>query len=128
MFCAAHSLRIGGPGGVREPVHGHNWHVDVAIVGESLDADGLLVDFHAVEHRLREIVRPWNNADLNGVVPFDRVNPSAENVAKRIGDELASGLAAVLGAEGKGRGVRVAWVSVSEAPGCVARYFPGSRA
>ncbi len=124
MFCAAHSLEIGG---VREPVHGHNWHVEAAISGESLDADGLLVDFHAVEHRLREIVRPWDNADLNGVVPFDRINPSAENVAKRIGEELAEGLQAITGNAGRARGVHVGWVSVTEAPGCTARYFVGAR-
>jgi 6-pyruvoyltetrahydropterin/6-carboxytetrahydropterin synthase len=124
VFCAAHSLMIGG---VREPVHGHNWQVEAAVTGDALDGDGLLVDFHGVEHRLKEITRPWNNGNLNELVPFDRVNPSAENVAKRIGEALAEGLGAVVGTRERARGVQVAWVSVSEAPGCVARYFPGTR-
>ena len=41
-FSAAHSLDIGG---VREPIHGHNWAVGATLAGPSLDADGLLVDF-----------------------------------------------------------------------------------
>jgi 6-pyruvoyltetrahydropterin/6-carboxytetrahydropterin synthase len=124
VFCAAHSLRIGG---VPEPVHGHTWNVEAAVAGETLDADGLLVDFHALEHRLHEIVRPWNNANLNELVPFDRLNPSAENVAKRIADELGSGLEAIAGSHARSRAVRIAWVSVTEAPGCRAKYTPGPR-
>ena len=110
-FCAAHSLVMNG---VREPVHGHNWHVQATLAGASLDADGLLVDFHDVQRVLRGIVARFDNNDLNQSPPFDRVNPTAELVAPYIAITLAPSLP---------RGVRVHSVSVSEAPGCVATYM-----
>ncbi len=85
-FAAAHALVIQG---AREPVHGHNWHVTVVAAGETLDADGLLVDFHLLESLLAEIVAPMRNNDLARVAPFDSINPSAELVAKHIGDEMS---------------------------------------
>jgi 6-pyruvoyltetrahydropterin/6-carboxytetrahydropterin synthase len=119
-FCAAHAIRIAGE---VEPVHGHNWFVRVEIAGEALDEDGLLVDFHAVERSLGEIVGPFHNRSLNEAAPFDRVNPTAEHVARHIAERLAeSGVLA--GGGMKARGVRVASVSVREAPGCVATYIP----
>jgi len=114
VFSGAHALSVRGE---REAVHGHDWHVTATVAGAELDADGLLVDFHELERVLAEIVRPWRNADLNGVPPFDRVNPSAENVARHIGTELERRM-------GTGSGVRVESVRVTEAPGCAATYRP----
>jgi 6-pyruvoyltetrahydropterin/6-carboxytetrahydropterin synthase len=102
-FSAAHSIVMGG---VPEPVHGHDWRVAATFAGAGLDADGLLVDFHAVERAL--------NRSLNAVPPFDRLNPTAELVARHIADELGGAVPA---------GVRVHAVSVGEAPGCTATYL-----
>lgn len=113
-FSAAHAIIIAGQ---REPLHGHNWHVVATVEGDRLDADGLLCDFHTVEEMLHEIIAAFHNRNLNETTPFDRVNPTAELVAKFIGDELASGLNAAL--------VPNAWVasvSVSEAARCRAVY------
>ncbi len=110
-FCAAHALVLRG---VRETLHGHNWRVQATLAGASLDADGLLVDFHAVERALKAILSRFDNRNLNECPPFDRVNPSAELVAQYIAVNLAPALP---------RGVRVRSVSVSEAPGCVATYI-----
>ncbi len=115
-FAAAHALVIAG---AREPIHGHNWHVTATLAGATLDADGLLCDFHTVEHTLREIVGPWHNRNLNDLAPFDRVNPSAEHVARHIADTLEVRLGVSLAAL-----ARIASVSVTEAPGCLATYRP----
>lgn len=113
-FCAGHALRIAG---TIEPVHGHNWRVTVGIAGETLDTDGLLCDFHTVEERLDGILAGFTNRHLNEVEPFSRgLNPSAENVARHIADRLADELGAMEPA------ARVAWVRVTEAPGCAAIY------
>ena len=109
-FCAAHAIVIRG---VREPVHGHNWCVAATLLGDTLDADGLLCDFHAVERALAEIVSPWHNENLNEIPPFDAMNPTAELVAKQIGERLRDALTTNLPA-----GVSVSSVSVTEAPGC----------
>ncbi len=110
-FCAAHSLEVNG---VREPVHGHNWHVVATVAGSSLDSDGLLVDFHAVERALGAVVGRFDNHNLNQSPPFDRINPTAELVAQYVAVSLAPSLPA---------GVRVQSVSISEAPGCTATYI-----
>ena len=113
-FCAAHSLSVGG---AREPVHGHNWKVRVAIAGETLDSDGLLCDFHTVERTLRQLVAPLNNTSLDTSEAFAGVNPTAERVAEHIGRHLAEALDGPLAPH-----ARVAWVSVTEAPGCRATW------
>lgn len=143
VFSAAHALLIAGQ---REPIHGHDWHVTVWIEGQSVDRDGMLVDFHAIVHDLEEIVKPWRNRFLNEVPPFDVLNPSAERVAETIWGLLSerlerrcregpkySGAGAGEGSGGSGGSgvgsrpsgagaVRVAQVRVTEAVGCAAVY------
>lgn len=113
-FCAAHALMFRG---VREPMHGHNFRVRVLIAGPSLDADGVLCDFHEVEKALERIVAPWRNANLQDAAAFAGVNPSAEMIACVVGESLQKSLANVLPSH-----TRVASVSVTEAPGCEATW------
>lgn len=114
-FAAAHALSIGG---VREPVHGHNWHVTVTLAGPNLDDDGLLCDFHTVEASLRDLTAKFHNRNLNDIPPFSgEVNPSAENVARYLAEELSAGLDPDLSPHATIHSVRV-----TEAPGCAATY------
>lgn len=113
-FCAAHALMFRG---VREPIHGHNFRVRVLIAGPSLDADGVLCDFHEVEKALERIITPWRNANLQDAAAFAGANPSAEMIAHVVGESLQKSLAAVLPPQ-----TRVARVSVTEAPGCEATW------
>lgn len=113
-FCAAHALTIAG---VKEPIHGHNWRVRAVVAGKGLDRDGLLCDFHAVHEVLASITDRFANNNLNDIGPFNTIQPSAENVAKVIAEEMSSRLAVGLGS--------AAWVesvSVTEAPGCRATF------
>lgn len=111
-FAAAHAITIAGR---LEPLHGHNWRVRVGVTGDALDADGLLCDFHLVESHLRDVIGAFHNRNLNETAPFDRTNPTAENVAKHIALSLERQLGGRLP-----EGVRIAWASVTEAPGCTA--------
>ncbi len=119
-FCAAHALRF--PTFV-EPLHGHNFRVSVVVAGETLDPSGMLMDFHALERLVDEILRPFHNANLNDLPPFDRLSPSAERIAQVLGDRIVDGLCGVAAGSG---GVNVRAVRVTEAPGCTAAYFPPS--
>lgn len=117
VFSAAHALSIAG---THEPLHGHDWKVTAEISGETLDADGLLCDFHTVEETLGEIIAPFRSANLNDLPPFagaGGLNPSAEHVAMHIARELASRLDAALAPHAKVRSV-----AVTEAPGCEAVF------
>jgi len=113
-FCAAHALTVGG---VRETVHGHNWRVVAGIRGEELDSDGLLCDFHTVEQKLLELIAPLDSADLNACEAFRGTNPTAERVAEYLGRSLGGALDKPLAPY-----ARVAWVRVTEAPGCRATW------
>ncbi len=113
-FSAAHAIVIRG---TREPLHGHDWHVTATIVGQTLDADGMLCDFHALQGALKAITERFDTANLNETRPFDEVNPSAEHVARHIAERLQAALGGVLP-----DGVRVASVCVTEAPGCTATF------
>ncbi len=111
-FAAAHAISIAGD---TEPIHGHNWHVTVCVAGAELDADGLLVDFHVLEERLRAETSRFHNTSLNETRPFHEINPTAENVARHLGEHMSEALPPE---------VHLAWTRVSEAPGCTATYRP----
>lgn len=113
-FCAAHTISILG---TQEPIHGHNFITTAAISGESLDDDGLLCDFHTVQAQLIEICTPFTNQNLNETPPFDRLNPTAELIAKHIADQLAGRLDETLSPHAK-----VHSVTITEAPNCKATY------
>jgi len=85
-FAAAHQLRLYD--GSLEPLHGHNWRVEVTVSAPGLDAIGVVMDFHELERLVDEIVRPMHNRHLNELPAFERTNPSTENVALHIANSL----------------------------------------
>jgi 6-pyruvoyltetrahydropterin/6-carboxytetrahydropterin synthase len=66
--------------------HGHNYVVEVTVEGEPDPVTGMVVDLKLVKEVLnREVVEPFDHRFLNHEVPpFDRVVPTAENVAQEI--------------------------------------------
>jgi 6-pyruvoyltetrahydropterin/6-carboxytetrahydropterin synthase len=116
-FSAAHAILIAGQ---REPLHGHDWHITATIAGPTLDAEGLLCDFHLVETSLNSISARFHNRNLNDSPPFSAgVNPTAEHIARHIAQELARALAGKLPP-----GARLTALRITEAPGCAATYRP----
>ena len=66
----------------------------MTLEGAELDAAGLLVDFVDVKKLMHEVIDRLDHQLLNDVPPFDVLNPSAENMAKYIYEEMSKGLAA----------------------------------
>ena len=85
-FDAAHSLR--GYKGKCESLHGHRFKVVVAVKGNKLDDIGLAYDFTLLKKHLSEILAKYDHTNLNDVPPFTRINPSSENIAATIYNEL----------------------------------------
>jgi 6-pyruvoyltetrahydropterin/6-carboxytetrahydropterin synthase len=83
---AGHALR--NYHGRCENVHGHNYRVQVTLAGPELDAAGLLVDFVEIKKVMHAVVDRMDHQFLNDLPPFDAINPSAENMAKYICDEI----------------------------------------
>jgi 6-pyruvoyltetrahydropterin/6-carboxytetrahydropterin synthase len=91
-FDAAHFLR--GYQGKCESMHGHRYRVVVRVKAEKLDDIGLAYDFTDLKRYLDDILSRFDHTCLNDVSPFDRINPSAENIATTIYNELKYKLAA----------------------------------
>src|SRR5277367_5050595 len=85
-FAAAHALR--DYYGKCENLHGHNYRVQVTVRGAELDHAGILVDFSLLKRLLREVTGRLDHQNLNDLPPFDAVNPSAENIARYVYDEI----------------------------------------
>lgn len=89
-FAAGHALR--NYRGKCENVHGHNYRCQVTIEGAQLDSIGLLVDFVELKKVVHGVLDRLDHQWLNEFPPFDVLNPSAENIAKYIFDEVLDGL------------------------------------
>jgi 6-pyruvoyltetrahydropterin/6-carboxytetrahydropterin synthase len=112
VVAAAHRLRE--TSGEGERLHGHNWRIRAFIRAEALDAHGWVLDFNHVLATLRALVEPYEHAYLNEIPPFDDLNPTAENLAHVVAENLAGKL-------DDGR-ARVARVEVWENDACCAIY------
>jgi len=79
--------------------HGHNYMLDVTLQGEPDPVTGMVMDLKELKEILqREILDPMDHRFLNHEVPpFDRVIPTAENVAveiwKRLSRSISGGVA-----------------------------------
>jgi len=81
-FAAAHTLRD-YPGACSR-MHGHNWKVEVEVLATSLDDVGMGIDFKAIKRTTRQVTDELDHRYLNEIVPFDEINPTAENIASYI--------------------------------------------
>ena len=113
-FDAAHFLR--GYQGKCEAVHGHRFGVVVRITASELDEVGLAYDFTVLKQHLAGILARYDHTCLNDVTPFDRINPSSENIASTIYSELQPRLA--------GAPVSLSCVEVWESPESGVAYSP----
>lgn len=95
-FAAGHALR--NYRGKCENVHGHNYRCQVTVEGENVDENGLLVDFVELKKVVHGVLDRLDHQWLNEYPPFDKINPSAENIARYIYDEVHSGFGAREGA------------------------------
>jgi len=111
-FDAAHALR--GYEGKCERLHGHRFRVVVTISASRLNEIGLAYDFTVLKRQLGEVVGRFDHTSLNDVSPFDRINPSSENIATTVYDQMKSLLS--------GAAVSLEKVEVWESPTSRAEY------
>jgi len=111
-FDTAHALR--GYKGKCEALHGHRFEVVVCVATEDLNEIGLAYDFAELKRILRErVISRLDHANLNETPPFDKVNPSSENIARFVYEEIRKVLS----------GIELRWVQVWESPDAWVTYY-----
>ncbi len=114
-FSAAHRLK--DYQGDCEALHGHNWKVQVTVQAHELNDLGLAIDFKLLKKITGEVLERLDHTCLNDIAPFDEVNPSSENMARVIFEEVKPRVAEC--------GVVLAKVSVWESDNAWASYCEG---
>ncbi|MHB9093668.1 MAG: 6-carboxytetrahydropterin synthase QueD [Eubacteriales bacterium] len=115
-FDAAHFLR-GYPGKCAN-IHGHRWKVEITLQGANLNQLGILIDFMEVKRMLKEVVDIFDHKMINDVPPFDSLNPTAENIAKFVFDEMSGRLKSLTGDS-----IGITRVTVWESDAACAAYY-----
>lgn len=71
--------------------HGHDYRVDVVVSGEPDRDTGLVTDLAGLDERVGRVLAAFDHRYLNvETPPFDRVVPTAERIAMRVYDLLAT--------------------------------------
>jgi len=115
FFGARHYVSMGGVDG---PPHHHSFRVEVLTESSSQDENGVVIGFARARELVEEIVARYNETLLNTIPPFNEIQPTLENIAKTIYDELNPQLT--------GEAVRLKQVRVWESPTNHASYSEGS--
>ena len=119
-FAGAHRLTMVGQ--KCENLHGHNWHIEVCVIGEKLNSAGVLADFGDIKKAVREIVKgELDHKFLNDLKMFEGVQPTSERIAVYIAHRVQDLLD-----QGQSKGVNVSKVMAWESDDACATYFPES--
>ena len=86
-FAASHALR--NYEGACQRMHGHNWKVEVEVIATKLDDVGMGVDFKVIKRATNDVLDGLDHYHLNDIPPFDKINPTAENIAAFIYQNVA---------------------------------------
>ncbi|MDD3677677.1 MAG: 6-carboxytetrahydropterin synthase QueD [Dehalococcoidales bacterium] len=111
-FDAAHALR--GYKGKCENLHGHRFVVKVKVTSSQLDDIGLAFDFTELKRILKEVLSRFDHTNLDETPPFDKINPSSENIARTVYEAMKIEL--------KDAPVKLSGVKVWESPESAVEY------
>ena len=117
-FSAAHFLKLYD--GSWEHRHVHNWKVSVVVRSEKLDSMGVVADFEALKPQLKKVLSEFNEKSFNDHPDFkdEKLNPSAENIAKLIYERLFNDF--------RSEHAKIIKVTVWETPGASASFITDS--
>ncbi len=113
-FSAAHQLR--NFEGACENLHGHNWKIEIYVTSETLNEAGIVIDFRALKERVNTIMEDLDHKFLNDLKAFRNHNPSSENIARYIAEQLSLSL--------NDPEIKVSRVTAWESETSCATYYP----
>jgi 6-pyruvoyltetrahydropterin/6-carboxytetrahydropterin synthase len=112
-FSAAHNLR--NYKGKCENLHGHNWQVEAVFFADKLGKSDMVMDFTLAKKMLKDLLKYFDHKYINKTAYFKKHNPTSENIAKFIFENLAKKV--------KKYKCKVKQVSVWESPRSKATYY-----
>jgi 6-pyruvoyltetrahydropterin/6-carboxytetrahydropterin synthase len=77
----AHNLVLNYDSPCERP-HGHNWIITVEIKGDTLNSNGMLIDFQCI----KSVVHRLDHQDINKLL--EGTNPTAENISRWIAQKI----------------------------------------
>lgn len=113
-FSAAHQLKEFE--GACEDLHGHNWKIEVCVTSATLHEAGVVIDFRTLKKHVNQIMESLDHKFLNELDPFKDQNPSSENIARYVAEQLAILL--------KDQEIKVSRVTAWESETASATYYP----
>ncbi len=112
-YDSAHFLR--NYKGKCENLHGHHYVVEAGLAYEDVGPGGMAMDFTDAKRVLRAIANELDHNNINDLEPFTTLEPSAENQARWIFEEMRRRL-------GEPDGEHLVYVRVWETPNQWAQY------
>lgn len=112
-FIAQHYL-IGGDFSPENQPHSHAYRVELRLSGDTLDANGFLVDIDAMAAGLEAVLAAFRDQTLNDLPEFHALNPSIEHLARILCRALRARLPEA--------GLRAVAMTIWESPSAWASY------
>ena len=95
QFESAHAIReyLENPDNsgtfIDEDVHGHTFVVEAFVSSNYVNPrTGFAIDFLVLKKKVDELAFKFDHKFINEVAPFDKINPSTENLSKFFYDEI----------------------------------------
>src|SRR5688500_18557989 len=112
-YDSAHFLR--NYHGRCENLHGHHYVVEAGLAFDDVGEGGMAFDFTDAKRHLRAIAGELDHQNINDLEPFTTLEPSAENQARWIFEQMQARL-------GSGMAEHLVYVRVWETPNQWAQY------
>jgi 6-pyruvoyltetrahydropterin/6-carboxytetrahydropterin synthase len=90
FFNARHHVVIEGRQG---PDHAHSYRLQVRCRSRSItNQDHVIIGYHTLRERIRQVASAYNNQSLNDLPPFQKAQPTTENLTSVIHQQLSRSL------------------------------------
>jgi len=71
-----------------EKLHGHNWKIEVSVVSNHLNREGIVLDFGILKQKVEQVLKTLDHTYLNELPYFAKIEPSSENIARYIFEKM----------------------------------------
>ena len=89
FFNARHYLTKDGEPG---PIEMRSWRVEISLEGKLVDESGQLQGLDSAKTNLELLLLGYNNKLLNKVPPYDQIQPTPENIARTLYNQITSAI------------------------------------